>query len=156
MKPVAKISIHVRPSYFLRRLVWLAHVVAVCIVLSSNISSVLQGALLLLTGFSWMKQVGMAAAEKSTTTLTLHSDNRIEKFLNPLLVSGVGDTASIATNDMVLHPHTTVLPFLVILLYRQKNRLKSLVLLKDSLSAEDFRQLCLWLRWRIKKFPPKQ
>jgi hypothetical protein len=52
---------------FLRRLVWLAHVVAVCIVLSSNISSVLQGALLLLTGFSWMKQVGMAAAEKSTT-----------------------------------------------------------------------------------------
>ncbi|MES2237423.1 MAG: protein YgfX [Pseudomonadota bacterium] len=156
MKPVAKLSIHVRPSYFLKRLVWLAHLVAVCIVLSSNTSSVLQGALLLLIGISWMKHAGMASAGKSTTALILHSDNRIEKVLSPLLGDGVGDTASIVTNDMVLHPHTTVLPFLVILLYRQKNRLKSLVLLKDSLEAEDFRQLCLWLRWHIKKFPPKQ
>ena len=144
MRPVAKRSIYVRPSRFLSRMVWLAHLVAVCIVLNTNVASLLQGALLLLIGASWIKHAGMASAEKNTTALILHGDGRIEKL-------GAGDTAS----DMVLHPHTTVLPFLVILLYRQKNRLQSLVLLKDSLEVEDFRQLRLWLRWQIKKSPPK-
>jgi len=118
------------------------HLVAVWIVFSTEIASLLQGALLFLIGASWIKHVGMASAEKNTIALILHGDGRIEKL-------GAGDTA----NDMVLHPHTTVLPFLVILLYRQKNCLQSLVLLKDSLEVEDFRQLRLWLRWQIKKLP---
>lgn len=138
MRPVAKRSIYVRPSRFLSRMVWLAHLVAVCIVLNTNVASLLQGALLLLIGTSWIKHDGAA----SITELILHGDGRIEKL-------GAGDTA----HDMVLHPHTTVLPFLLILLYRQKNRLQSLVLLKDSFEAEDFRQLRLWLRWHVKKLP---
>jgi hypothetical protein len=41
-----------------------------------------------------------------------------------------------------------VLSFLVVLLYRQQGRLRSLTLPGDSLAAEDFRQLRLWLRWQ--------
>jgi hypothetical protein len=40
------------------------------------------------------------------------------------------------------------LSFLVVLLYRQEGRLRGLTLLGDSLTAEDFRQVRLWLRWR--------
>ena len=41
-----------------------------------------------------------------------------------------------------------VLPFLVVLLYRSEGRLCTLTLLGDSLPADQFRQLRLWLRWR--------
>jgi hypothetical protein len=99
-----------------------------------------QGALVLVIGASWLKP----DSSKLITGLILHGDGRIEKL-------GADNTV----HEMVLHSHTTVLPFLIILLYRQKNRLQSLVLLKDSLQAEDFRQLRLWLRWQIKKSPPK-
>jgi hypothetical protein len=47
-----------------------------------------------------------------------------------------------------IHPHTLVLSFLVVLLYRQQGHLRSQTLLSDSCGAEDFRQLRLWLRWR--------
>jgi hypothetical protein len=47
-----------------------------------------------------------------------------------------------------VHPHTLVLSFLVVVLYRQDGGLRSLTLLADSLTAEDFRQLRLWLNWR--------
>lgn len=144
MRPVAKRSVSVRSSRLLKRLLWLVHLVAVWIVFSTNIPSLLQGILLLLIAALGIKHAGMVSAEKNTTALILHGDGRIEKL-------GAGDTV----HEVVLHPHTTVLPFLVILLYRQKNRLQSLVLLKDSLQAEDFRQLRLWLRWQIKKSPPK-
>lgn len=150
MRPIAKRLVSVRPSRFLMCLLWLVHFFAVWIVLSAKISSLWQGALVLLIGASWIKHAGMASVEqstltnttvtKSTATLILHGDGRIEKL-------GAGDTVS----EVVLHPHTTGLPFLVILLYREKKRLQSLVLLKDSLETEDFRQLRLWLRWQIKQ-----
>jgi hypothetical protein len=57
---------------------------------------------------------------------------------------GAGGTAS----EAIVHPHTLVLSFLVVLLYREEGRLRSMTLLRDSLTAEDFRQLRLWLRWR--------
>ncbi|TBR13799.1 MAG: hypothetical protein EPO43_09625 [Rugosibacter sp.] len=146
----------------MKRLLWLAHLIAACIVLGVNLSSLLQGALLLMIGTSWIKRDSTA----STAALILHGDGRIEKV-------GAGDTPRSVesdrrkcravfgkspggtVSDLFLHPHTTVLPFLVILLYRQKNRLQSLVLLSDSLEAEDFRQLRLWLRWQLKRPPQK-
>ena len=47
-----------------------------------------------------------------------------------------------------LHPQTTVMAFLCVLLLRVRGRVEALVLLPDALDAEDFRQLRLWLRWR--------
>jgi hypothetical protein len=59
-------------------------------------------------------------------------------------IVGADGTAS----EAVVHPHTLVLSFLVVLLYRCQGRLRALTLLGDSLAEEDFRQLRLWLRWR--------
>jgi hypothetical protein len=69
--------------------------------------------------------------------LVLRADGRLE-------IVGADGTAS----DVVVHPHSLVLSFLVVLLYRYDGRLRSLTLLADSLAAEDFRQVRLWLRWR--------
>ena len=69
--------------------------------------------------------------------MILESDGGIE-------IVGADGTAS----EAVVHPHTLVLSFLVVLLYRQQGRLRSMTLLEDSLPDEDFRQLRLWLRWR--------
>jgi len=68
------------------------------------------------------------------------------------VLRGDGQLQTVGANGKasaaVVQPHTLVLSFLVVLLYRQEGRLRSLTLLSDSLAAEDFRQLRLWLRWR--------
>ena len=102
-------------------------------VLAANPPSWLAAAFLVLIGAS-LARVRRASP---TETLILRGDGRIEKV-------GAGDTAC----ELIVHPHTLVLSFLVVLLYRQQGRLRSLTLLGDSLEAEDFRQLRLWLRWR--------
>ena len=53
-----------------------------------------------------------------------------------------------STGEARLHPQTTVMAFLCVLLLRVRDRVEALVLLPDALDAEDFRQLRLWLRWR--------
>lgn len=76
-----------------------------------------------------------------------------------LATSSRGITATPAVDDgnaetitLTLQPQTVVLPFLVVLLYRQasRRRLQALLILSDSLSAEDFRYLRIWLRWQVK------
>ena len=73
----------------------------------------------------------------AVAALVLGGDGEIE-------IVGADGTAK----EAVVHPHTVVLSFLVVLLYRSEGRLRSLTLLGDSLADEDFRQLRLWLRWR--------
>jgi toxin CptA len=133
MKPVAPVSVLLNPSRRLLVLQSLAHVVAAGAVAASTIPFWLAGLLLILVGFSWAR----VRRRSALTGLVLRGDGGIET-IGP-------DAASIAA---VIHPHTLVLSFLVVLLYRQNNRLQALTLLGDSLSAEDFRQLRLWLRWR--------
>jgi hypothetical protein len=77
-----------------------------------------------------------------------------------LALSGYGVTAVMAARDgnvgsaetLTLQPQTVVLPFLVVLLYRQasRRRVQALLVLSDSLSAEDFRYLRVWVRWQVK------
>ena len=133
MKPVAPVSVSVRPSRRLLLVQLTAHVVSAGAVLAANLPSWLAAVLLILIGASLARVRRTSPAE----TLLLRGDGRIEKV-------GAGDTAC----ELIVHPHTLVLSFLVVLLYRQQGRLRSLTLLGDSLEAEDFRQLRLWLRWR--------
>ena len=55
-------------------------------------------------------------------------------------------------NDQVvearIHPHTTVTPQLTVILLRIDKRIEPLVVLTDSLNAEEFRKLRLWLLWQ--------
>ena len=133
MKPVASLLVSIKPSRRLLLMQSAAHVVAAGAVLAAAIPAWLMTILLVLIGASLARVCRLPSVE----TLRLRGDGRLEKV-------GAGDTAC----ELVVHPHTVVLPFLVVLLYRQEGRLQSLTLLGDSLAAEDFRQLRIWLRWR--------
>ena len=69
-----------------------------------------------------------------------------------ITVTPTVDDGNAETITLTLQPQTVVLPFLVVLLYRQASirRLQALLILSDSLSAEDFRYLRIWLRWQVK------
>ena len=133
MKPVAPLSVSIKPSRRLLLIQSAAHVVAVAAVLASTVPPWLAAVLLLALGASLARQRRKLPAE----SLVLHGDGRFATV-------GADGTAS----EAAVHPHTLVLSFLVVLLYRQDGCLRSLALLGDSLTADDFRQLRLWLRWR--------
>ena len=133
MKPVAPLSVSLKPSRRLLVIQSLAHLVAAGAVLAGNLPAWLAAVFLLLVGASLARMRRPLAA----VSLVLGGDGQI-------VIVGADGTAS----EAVVHPHTLVLAFLVVLLYRSQGRLQSMTLLGDSLSNEDFRQLRLWLRWR--------
>ena len=133
MKPVASLSVSLKPSQRLLVIQSLAHLAAAGAVLAANLPAWLAAVLLLLTGAS----LAHVRRPLPVASLILGGDGDIE-------IVGADGTASKA----VVHPHTLVLSFLVVLLYRSQGRLRALTLLGDSLAAEDFRRLRLWLRWR--------
>jgi toxin CptA len=133
MKPVASLSFALKPSRRLLLIQSLAHLVAAGAVLAANLPAWLAAVLLLLTGASLARM----RRPPAVASLALRGDGSIE-------IVGADGTAS----EAVVHPHTLVLSFLVVLLYRCQGRLRALTLLGDSLAEEDFRQLRLWLRWR--------
>ncbi|MDZ4253818.1 MAG: protein YgfX [Sulfuritalea sp.] len=133
MKPVAARSVSVKSSRRLLLVQSLAHLAAAAAVLASHVPSWLAALLLLLLGASLARLRRLLPV----AALMLGGDGRLQTV-------DADGTASEAT----VHPHTLVLSFLIVLLYRQHGRLRALTLPGDSLSAEDFRQLRLWLRWR--------
>lgn len=133
MATAAPLRISLRRSRRLLLAQWLAHGLAAAAVLAANVPWSLRGALFVAIAISLLYQ----PRPPRVVALILHADGRLEK---------VGADGTAVT--LQLHPHTTLLPGLAILLYRQRGRLAALPLLADSLSAEDFRQLRLHLRWR--------
>ncbi|MDO8347258.1 MAG: hypothetical protein Q7S85_05125 [Rugosibacter sp.] len=135
MKIAAPLQITVTPS---RRLLFIeraAYLLAAIAVLVAGLSAGLKVVLLAVLGVSWVYARRHSPAQNEV--LVLRGDGRLEKV-------GAGDTA----DALVLHPHTTVWPFLVVLLYRKNGHLGARVLLGDCFAGDDFRQLRCWLRWR--------
>lgn len=133
MKPVAPLTIPLRPSRRLLLVQSVAHLSAAGAVLASTIPSWLMALILLLVGLSLARQRRLPPV----AAIVLRGDGAIE-------IVGADATA----REAEVHPHTVVLSFLVVLLYRQQGRLRSLTVPDDSLAAEDFRRLRLWLRWQ--------
>jgi toxin CptA len=139
MKPAAPLSIPLKPSRRLLAVQLGAHLLAVLAVLLSTIPGWLAALLLAAVGLSlsrWRKA-------DLPASLILHGDGRCEKV-------GADDTA----NEVVVLPQTVVLSWLVVLRHRQQGRTGAWVLVADSLDAEDFRRLRLWLRWRATEPQP--
>lgn len=133
MKPVAPLAVSIRPSRRLLVIQLAAHVLAIAAVLASTLPTWLAVVLLLSIGASLARLRRISPVDG----LVLHGDGRFEAL-------GAQGTV----NEALVHPHTLVLAFLVVLLYRQQGRLRSVTLLGDSLAPEDFRELRLWLRWQ--------
>ena len=134
MRPLAPLSIPFKPSRRLLLIQMVAHIVAIGAVFAATLPLWLATVLLLLIGVS----MSLARRGPCAGRLILDADGRLE-------IVGADDTA----NTVEVHPQTLVLSFLVVLVYRQAGRLRSLTLLGDSLATEeDFRWLRLWLRWR--------
>ena len=132
MKPSASLQVSLRPSRRLLAVQSLAHLAAAGAVLASNLPAWLAAVLLLLVGAS----LAYMRRRIPIASMVLGGNGS-------LTIVGPDGTAS----DAILHPHTLVQSFMVVLLYRQEGRLRSATLLADSLPEGDFRQLRLWLRW---------
>lgn len=126
-----------RPSPRLDILLLAAHGVALAVVSVISIPDWIRLVLLLMVccsaGLVWQRDHGRERIVK----LMLRADGKLEY----IRLNGESGEAQ-------PHPHTTVTPQLTILLLRLGKRIEALVLLPDSLHAEEYRQLRLWLRWQ--------
>lgn len=133
MKLAAPLAVSLKPSRRLLAIQSLAHLVAAAAVLAGNLPTWLAVVLLLLVGASLARM----RRRLQLASMVLGGDGALE------IVSPDGTATEVA-----VHPHTLVLSFMIVLLYRQEGRLQAMTLLGDSLQKEDFRQLRLWLRWQ--------
>ncbi|MBI5110139.1 MAG: hypothetical protein HZA62_15500 [Rhodocyclales bacterium] len=140
MPPVAPQTIHLKPSRRLLLIQLAAHLVGGAAVLASSIPGWTAALLLVLVGYSLARQRNA----ELPTSLILRDAGRFEK---------VGADSTVT--EGVVHPHTMVIAPLVVLLYREKGRIKAMALASDSLSQDDARELRLWLRWRVPAVPPR-
>lgn len=133
MKAPQTLPIGIVPSVRLMAIQTLAHLVAMTAILAATLPVEIVAPLLVLVGGS----LAYSRKPQVMTRLLLHDDGRLKVM-------------DLAEQPVVveLHRHTTVLSFLVVLLYRQNGRLRSCVVLPDCLATKDFRQLRVWLRWR--------
>ncbi|MDD5177345.1 MAG: hypothetical protein PHQ05_13080 [Sterolibacterium sp.] len=98
----------------------------------------------------WIKLVLLLGVLLSAWHALKCSQGRQRIVRLTLREDGVLDYARLGgeVGEAHVHPQTTVTPQLTVVLLRSKRRIEPLVLLPDSLDAEEFRKLCLWLRWR--------
>ena len=112
-----------------------AHALAGASVMSAVLPGAVAAALLAAVGAS----LAFALRREWPSALVLHGDGTLET------VSAAG-----APTPARVHPHTVALGGLVVLLYRQEGRIRSVPLLSDCFAtAEDFRELRVWLRHRV-------
>ena len=135
---------------------WISHTPAILNYFSPQIKRLLK------TGF-----LSCSRLESGAVLLVLGGDGQLKKvseearnigsdrtaFSRVITATPITDGGNAShAESITLQPQTLVLPFLVVLLYRKesRSRLQALLVLSDSLSAEDFRYLRIWLRWQVK------
>ena len=133
MQPGAPLTIPLKASRRLLAIQLAAHGIAAASVLLSSIPGWMAALTLVLVGYS----LARLRAASFPVRLILRDQGQFETV-------GADDTVT----EALVHPQTVVMAALIVLLYRQEGRVRSLTLAGDSLSPEDARQLRLWLRWR--------
>ena len=133
MQPGAPLTILLKPSRRLLAIQLAVHGIAAASVLLSSIPGWMAALTLVLVGYSLARLRGASFPVR----LILRDQGQFETV-------GADDTVT----EALVHPQTVVMAALIVLLYRQEGRVRSLTLAGDSLSPEDARQLRLWLRWR--------
>ncbi len=130
------------PSWWLAVILAMGHIGVAALVLFVEIAPVWRVAALVLLLASWIYEVRVAAllrAADAVIALKIAPDNTLSLRLR----SG-------EWHDCEVLGSTCVTAGLTVLNLRQagRRRLRSVVLLPDSMPADDYRRLRVWLRWR--------
>ena len=131
------VSLKLQPSRRLALLLLAVHGGTLGVIASMTLSGWIKLALLLGILWSAWRVLKNLQGRQRIIRLTLRRDG----LLDYSRLNG-------ETGEARIHPHTTVTPQLAVVLLRSAGRIEPLVLLADSLDAEEFRQLRLWLRWQ--------
>lgn len=143
--PPSSRTLFLKPSRRLILLLVLAHFVAMVSLLVAAIPEWLLIGLGLLVLLSLVRFLMRSLGARRYASLTLQPDGTLVYALEN------GESGWVRVDAQ-----STLMPWLVVLLMRDdRQRGLSLTLLPDALSAEDFRQLRLWLRWRV-NFPAEE
>jgi len=130
--PTLTLSIH--PSRWLRTALALLHLLAAAAVLLAYLAVWVQAVLLIAVAAS----LGLHLRPRPSLEIRCEADGR-------LLLQKDGDW-QVAS----LQPATMVTPWLSALQFRlgESRRTRTLAILPDSLPADDFRRLRVWLKWK--------
>lgn len=139
MHAVAPVRVSLKSSRRLLVIQSAAHFLAAAALFLSSIPEVLQATLMLIVGAS----LAFQRKPVERLDLLLLGDGGIEKV-------GADGTAIRYQVDA----QSVVFAFLVVLRLKQGNTMNSRTILSDSMSAEDFRALRVWLRWRVTAVMP--
>lgn len=131
-----------KPSHKLAAVLLLAHGVTVAALLPLDLPLLAKSGLVFLIAFSLLYQLRRTAwltASTAVVALALEGDDIILTTKNGALIP------SRVLRDSLITPYLTVLNVLP-----QGGRFaRSAIILPDSLDAESFRQLRVWLKWGI-------
>jgi toxin CptA len=133
MHAIAPVRVSLKSSRRLLVIQSAAHFFAAAALFLTSIPVVLQATLMLVVGAS----LAFQRKPVERLDLLLLGDGEIEKV-------GADGTAIRCQVDA----QSVVFSFLVVLRLQQGNSTNSRTILSDSMSAEDFRALRVWLRWR--------
>lgn len=136
------LKISLRPSWLLAGILLLAHGAAIAMVLLVNFPlwlNLIATALLIVNLTMVVRLYALLLAPGAAVAIEISSDNNL----------GI-QTRALEWCDYDVLGSTYVMPYLAILNLRQceSHATKWIALLPDSLHAEDFRKLRVWLRWK--------
>ena len=136
------LKISIRPSRLLAAILILAHVAAIALLLIAGLPQWMELVALPLLAAQAITVVWRQAllrGEGAATALEVTSDHKLN------IKTRAGDW-----HEYDVLGSTYVTPFLTILILREpdKNLTRKMVLMPDSVHAQDFRKLRVWLRWK--------
>ena len=136
------LRINLRPSWLLAGILTLAHGAAIALVILVSVplwAKIVAAVVLLVHLTIVLRQYALQLAAGAAVAIEISSDNHF----------------SIQTRSSEWHEYevlgsTYVMPYLTVLNLRQSDSraITRIALLPDSLHAEDFRRLRVWLRWK--------
>ena len=137
------LKISVGPSHLLAAILSVAHAVAIALVLSVDLPlwiKLVATALLSVQATIVVRRQALLRGRGAATAIEITSDHKLNL-----------ETRAGGWREYAVLGSTYVTPCLTILNLREPgNRLaRRIVLLPDSLHAEDFRKLRVWLRWKV-------
>ncbi|MBS0298779.1 MAG: hypothetical protein JSR32_02410 [Proteobacteria bacterium] len=141
---MSDLLIHLRPSYYLTVLLGLAHCAAGAVLwplaLPLGVKAVIV-ILLVISLIYYLRKDALLTASDAAMALTLTDE------MTCILTMRSGQAIACRISD-----NTFVAPYLTVINLQptEKFFLRSVTILPDSIDAEEFRRLRIWLRWKWK------